>query len=517
MTPLEPTPFETHPLAIYNAACRAIAEARSIYEAKEIRDQAVAMAVYARQAKNRDMEADAVALRMRATRRLAKLIEAQKETVGLSQGGRPTKTGLSDNPVLPTLAMQGVDKNLAHQARVLGALSDEEYEKTEADARAAVNRAVRTVVAEAELDQERAAAAARAEPAQVAGCTIDDLIALAASGYRADAILADVPWHFATWSHRGLAGDASQENRKPRSRDAPYKTMSHEDICKLPVEALAAKDCVLLLWVLRSHLPDAMEVIQRWGFEFKSVAFVWFKGEDQEDQEEIKVPIGTGIWTRAGTEQVWLATRGNPRRLHADVREVIIEPRREHSRKPDCVFERIERLVRGPHRLELFARPTSPGLTRPGWTVWGDEIPRDAMTPPAAAEPGPSASARPRVLNVSNLAGEQPGTGRVYVGHNLVDGVRVKWSNPFRVGVDGTREEVVAKYRAWVTANPALMAALPELAGKDLVCHCAPKSCHADILLELANAPAAAAAPGQELQDQPRARVVTPPIEEAPS
>jgi N6-adenosine-specific RNA methylase IME4 len=81
-------------------------------------------------------------------------------------------------------------------------------------------------------------------------------------------------------------------------------------------------------------------------------------------------------------EQCWLATRGSPHRLHADVREVVIEPRREHSRKPDCIFERIERLVRGPC-LELFARPVSPGLTRPGWTCWGDEIPRDEMAPPA--------------------------------------------------------------------------------------------------------------------------------------
>jgi hypothetical protein len=72
---------------------------------------------------------------------------------------------------------------------------------------------------------------------------------------------------------------------------------------------------------------------------------------------------------------------------------------------------------------------------------------------------------------------------------------------PFVIPRDGSRDEVIAKYRAWIVQQPALMAALPELRGKDLVCWCAPSPCHADVLLELANAPAAA-------QDAPSARPV---------
>ena len=124
-------------LARYDAACRALAEARSVDEVKDIRDKAVAMAAYARQAKNRDLEADAVEIRMRATRRLDQLRQAQKETVGLNPGGRPVKSGVSETPVLPTLASQGIDKNLAKQARVLGALSDDKFEQAVTDAREA--------------------------------------------------------------------------------------------------------------------------------------------------------------------------------------------------------------------------------------------------------------------------------------------------------------------------------------------------------------------------------------------
>ena len=63
-----------------------------------------------------------------------------------------------------------------------------------------------------------------------------------------------------------------------------------------------------------------------------------------------------------------------------------------------------------------------------------------------------------------------------------------KWGNQFRIGPDGTREEVVAKYRAWVVQQPDLMAALPELKGRELACWCAPSRCHGDVLAELADA-----------------------------
>ena len=85
-----------------------------------------------------------------------------------------------------------------------------------------------------------------------------------------------------------------------------------------------------------------------------------------------------------------------------------------------------------------------------------------------------------RVLNVKKV-GKRPAADRIYVGRPT------KWGNPFIIGRDGTRDEVIAKYRAWIARQPALLAALHELRGKNLVCWCAPERCHAEVLIELAN------------------------------
>ena len=125
-------------LVKYDSACRALAEARSVDEVKDIRDKAVAMAAYAKQAQNHDLEADAVEIRMRATRRLDELRREQRETVGLSAGTRGSRVKGARVDEKPTLASQGIGKNLAQQARVFGKLSDESFEAAVAEARANV-------------------------------------------------------------------------------------------------------------------------------------------------------------------------------------------------------------------------------------------------------------------------------------------------------------------------------------------------------------------------------------------
>ena len=147
--------------------------------------------------------------------------------------------------------------------------------------------------------------------------------------------------------------------------------MTYAEIAALPVGDLAAPDCALFLWVSWPMLGDALALIEAWRFSYKTCAFSWMKahaGQLDMLRDDMPALIGMGYWTRANSEVCLLATRGRPRRLNADVRQGIIEPRREHSRKPDCVYSRIERLVAGPY-LELFSR-----TTRSGWDSWGHEV-----------------------------------------------------------------------------------------------------------------------------------------------
>jgi N6-adenosine-specific RNA methylase IME4 len=136
-------------------------------------------------------------------------------------------------------------------------------------------------------------------------------------------------------------------------------------------------------------LPRAFELIEKWRFEFKTVAFYWVK----RNKHGADFFTGLGYWTRCNPEICLLATRGNPRRQAKDVRKLIVEPRREHSRKPDCVRERIERLVKGPY-IELFARET-----KPGWACWGNQAGLfDAGTVPTRRQPSSLIDAPPLQL-----------------------------------------------------------------------------------------------------------------------
>lgn len=181
-------------------------------------------------------------------------------------------------------------------------------------------------------------------------------------------ILADPPWHFQSW-----AGGRKNSDPVPvftPSRAPDYSTMREQEIAELPVADLAAPDCVLFMWGCWPILPQSLRMLDAWGFTYKTCAFSWMKANPRQIdmfREDAEVDMLLGYWTRANSEFCLLATRGKPKRLNADVRQGIIAPRRERSRKPDCVHDRIERLVSGPY-LELFAR-----APRPGWTVWGNE------------------------------------------------------------------------------------------------------------------------------------------------
>ena len=173
-------------------------------------------------------------------------------------------------------------------------------------------------------------------------------------------IYADPPWRFRNYSVKG----------EGRNAICHYDCMDFEDLCSKPVNRWAANDAVLLLWATDPFLPKAIELISAWGFTYKTVGFYWVKTNRSADLtglSESDFFTGLGYWTRANVEQCLLATRGRPSRKAKDVRRLVIDRRREHSRKPDSIYDRIERLLDGPY-LELFARKT-----RQGWDAWGDQ------------------------------------------------------------------------------------------------------------------------------------------------
>ena len=141
--------------------------------------------------------------------------------------------------------------------------------------------------------------------------------------------------------------------------------MRLEDIKALPVADLAAEDCVLFLWATFPMLKEALEVVEAWGFSYKTVAFTWVK----ENRKSPGLFGGLGYWTRANAEVCLLATRGCPKRQSAAVHQVILSPVEQHSKKPDAVRERIVALMGDVPRAELFARQETPG-----WDVWGNEV-----------------------------------------------------------------------------------------------------------------------------------------------
>ena len=176
-------------------------------------------------------------------------------------------------------------------------------------------------------------------------------------------IYADPPWTYRRWS--GLEGP-SQRNGLAQMH---YDTMSAEDIAALPIADLAAKDCALFCWACMPLLPEAVQVVRGWGFEYKTNAFTWVKTNQNGG-----LYMGLGYWTRGNPELCLLGTRGKPRRKDKGVDEVIFEPVGKHSSKPESAAHRIERLLDGPY-LELFAR-----RPRRGWDVFGNQVEHDLVT-----------------------------------------------------------------------------------------------------------------------------------------
>jgi N6-adenosine-specific RNA methylase IME4 len=172
-------------------------------------------------------------------------------------------------------------------------------------------------------------------------------------------ILADFPTAFNNWSEAG-------EDRNPNRH---YDTMQPEEVMKWPVGQLASNNCALFLWIADPIYPWAFKWAEHWGFRYVTRGFEWAKLNPSGEGYF----MSTGYYTRGNPESCLLFMTGKLSRVDAGVRQLIVEPVREHSRKPDRIHTDIERLFGGPdngvfRRCELFGRQS-----RPGWEVWGNE------------------------------------------------------------------------------------------------------------------------------------------------
>lgn len=166
-------------------------------------------------------------------------------------------------------------------------------------------------------------------------------------------ILADPPWFFSAGT---------------KGRPQHYKRMRDRELMQMPVQTLAHPDgCWLFMWCTSPKVESVFPIAHAWGFKYSGRGFIWIKTlEGNGDMPRLH--NGQGFTTRKNAEDCWLFRRGQPKRNAKDVHEVIIAPVREHSRKPDEHYKRIQRFCSGP-RLELFARQE-----RPNWDAFGNQV-----------------------------------------------------------------------------------------------------------------------------------------------
>ncbi len=325
----------TTELVRYEAACRALADAKTTDEVKGLHDKAEAMRAYARQAKNRGLEVDAAEIRMRAERRLGEMIKAQKDTVGLAQGKRTDLVPDRNQVDRPTLADAGIDKKLSSRAQKMANVPDVEFECLLGDWRDRVEKENERVTVNLLRASERTE--------RDKGFT-NNPTEWPAGQY--PIIYADPPWRY--------------DHSPTSSRDIEnhYPTMSLDEICALPVSTIALPDCTLLLWSTAPKLAECLDVIRAWDFEYRT-CMVWVKDK-----------IGMGYHARNRHEILLIAKRGAlPPPSPSNRPDSVVEaPRTAHSAKPSDFYTIIERMYPGLPKVELFSR--SP---RQGWDAWGFE------------------------------------------------------------------------------------------------------------------------------------------------
>lgn len=320
---------------------RALSESSSIEEVLEIRDKAEAIRAYLKQrGVGLDTQNVGAEMKLRAERRLGELLRQTPKHPGARAGNDETRlqTATAFRDI-------GIEKTQAHRCQRIAGLPEQDFEQHIAEVRQAGQEL--TTAGVLRLARERLQPGKREEPQLVTGCTSEDLQALAEGGMRFGTIMADPPWQYSNQATRAAT-------------DNHYRTMTVEEICRLPVGQLAADCCHLHLWTTNAFLFECPRIFAAWGFVYQGL-FVWCKPQ-----------MGIGNCWRVSHELMLLAIRGEPRSfLDHSLTSWASLDRGKHSAKPEQVRLMVEKASPGP-RLELFGRRPAEG-----WLVWGDNIDKD--------------------------------------------------------------------------------------------------------------------------------------------
>lgn len=318
-----------------------LAKCRDVDEAKRIRDQAAALQVYARKRKAADESViDAAEIKVRAERRIGELTKAmEKVDKATAAKMRKDRAGPAAGAAKrEALKRAGLSTQEASRCETSADLPERQFESQLKGAREshkpASTRSIIQPVARARREKKlRQQARGNKKLGTSKRYTI---------------IYADPPWKY---EH-----DVTPE----RSLDNQYPQMTLEEICAMPVRKILTKDAMLFLWVPSPLLRQGLEVIEAWGFDYRT-HLVWLKDK-----------IGMGYYVRQKHELLFLAAHGQPitPRPKARPPSVIEAPRSKiHSKKPERFYTIIEKAYPNLSKIELFARKK-----RKGWASFGNEI-----------------------------------------------------------------------------------------------------------------------------------------------
>jgi len=173
-------------------------------------------------------------------------------------------------------------------------------------------------------------------------------------------IYADPPWSFGSKSYQSDNRDMIDIQK------AHYSTMTEQEICSLPIKNISNDDCILFMWVTDSHLKEGLKVIESWGFKYKTIGFTWVK-----HYASGSTCYNFSPYLLKSTEICLIGMKGKLANIKErnDIKGLVADVRTKHSKKPQEVRRRIEKMCKDLPRIELFAREKVNG-----WDVWGNEI-----------------------------------------------------------------------------------------------------------------------------------------------